>query len=189
MIRAIVLTSVFLVAGCGVGVNGMDNGSNSDAPMLRKTSGSTTTTKKHGGTTTQSPTTTITAEVQTTSAAMSATTSDWASSFSIGSTDAVNIAVDVPSSLTGHHQATVEVQAPGAYTFENFQVYFATDVGAGTGEQQAEALSTGGYRIWVSLPVAGTAIDNYGLIGQWAAEAYIDGASSPNASASFTLQY
>ena len=52
----------------------------------------------------------------------------------------------------------------------------------------AEKTSSGSYRVWVQLPVAGTLIEQYGLKGPWAAETYVDGASVANAQAGFTLQ-
>jgi hypothetical protein len=41
--------------------------------------------------------------------------------------------------------------------------------------------------VWVSIPVAGTTIEQYNLVGAWSATMVMDGAASPAASASFSL--
>ncbi|MFZ5471631.1 MAG: hypothetical protein ACOZIN_19570 [Myxococcota bacterium] len=119
--------------------------------------------------------------------AQKSTKPTWQSSFPINSTYDVHFAFEVPSSVKGHHVATVFVFMPNLSTYQRFDLPFATDVAASSGEQQAQKLSTG-YRVWASMPVAGTIIEQYSLTGDWRADAYLDGASTVAAKASFSLQ-
>jgi hypothetical protein len=78
------------------------------------------------------------------------------------------------------------VNLPGGSAYQRFDVNFATDVTAGAAEQQTEKTSTG-CRVWVSMPVAGTTIQQYNLTGPWSASFYLDGSGAANASAGFSL--
>lgn len=145
-----------------------------------KSSGSTTTTTRKSKTSTA----TTTYALKTTDARSASPV--WKTSFPIYSTYDVFFALEITGSLSGHHTETVFVNMPGGSTYQRFDVAFATDVAANPGEQQAEKTATG-WRVWVSMPVAGTMIDSMGLAGTWSATAYLDGASTANASAQFEL--
>ncbi len=111
----------------------------------------------------------------------------WKTSFNIANTYDVYLASDV-GTATGHHRDTVIVKMPGGSDYQRFDITYAAGVSATAGEQIAEKTSTGAYRVWVKLPIAGTMIEQYGLSGPWAAETYVDGAAVANARADFTLQ-
>lgn len=110
----------------------------------------------------------------------------WKTSFPIASTYDVFLATEVQGTLSGHHRLTVYVNLPGGYAYQRFDVPFATDVAAAAGEQQAVRTSKG-WRVWVTLPVAGTMIQTSALTGTWTAESWVDSATAANAKASFQL--
>jgi hypothetical protein len=110
----------------------------------------------------------------------------YGSSFAMGSTYDVFFATEISGALAGHHTQTVYVKMPGDSLYQRFDVKFATDVKAGNGEQQAEKTASG-YRVWVSMPVAGTMIEMYGISGVWSAQVHIDGASAASSATTFTL--
>lgn len=110
----------------------------------------------------------------------------WMSSFSIYSTYALYVATEITGNLSGHHLATVYLIAPNGFVYQSLDASFATDVAPGAGEQAAEQTATG-WRLWVSIPVAGTAIQQFSMSGTWQAEAWVDDASLPNAKGSFQL--
>jgi hypothetical protein len=108
--------------------------------------------------------------------------------FFIANTADVYIALDIGAQVTGgHHTATVFVNMPGGYAYQAFDVAFATDAAAVGNELQAEPTATG-YRIWITLPVAGTWIEQFQLGGEWSAEAYVDSAMTADATVAFTLE-
>jgi hypothetical protein len=111
----------------------------------------------------------------------------WATGFPIDSTYNVYFAFDLPGTLTGSHTATVFVYAADGSLYQKNVVSFAAGTTAAAGQQQAQKTSTG-YRVWTSLPVAGTFIQTYNMAGAWSAQAFLDSASTANASASFSLQ-
>ena len=162
----------------------------SSADQALKSGGSTTTTTTSGGSTKGGKTSTtttapaVTYALNTTDAYGTAPT--FSSSFVINQTYDLFFAVDVNGALAGHHSASVFVNLPGGSAYQRLDVAFATDVAAGAGEQQAEKTATG-YRVWVSMPVAGTVIEQYQLTGPWTASAFIDAGSTAAASASFSL--
>ena len=53
--------------------------------------------------------------------------------------------------------------------------------------QVATIPQAGGYRVWTSMQVAGTIIQQYSLTGPWSAQVTLDNATTPAASAAFTL--
>jgi len=110
----------------------------------------------------------------------------WKTSFVVSTTRTVYMAVDFASSR-GHRQLTVFVNMPGNMPYQRFDVSFAVGVTPASGEQVAVQVSKGVYRVWVSMPVAGTMIERYNLRGVWDASAHLDGAASPNSSIAFTL--
>lgn len=108
------------------------------------------------------------------------------SSFPLASTSDIYLATEISGALSGHHTQTVFLFTPAGYAYQRFDLAFATDVPAGAGEQQAEKTASG-YRVWVTLPVAGTMIQSSNLVGTWKSELYVDSASTPNARGSFGL--
>ncbi len=111
----------------------------------------------------------------------------WRNEFDVADTYFVEIATDVPASLTGHHTLSVVVREPTAgNVYQRFDVAFAAGVAPDPDEVEAEDTASG-YRVWVSLPVKGTFIDNYSLLGTWSVESRIDSGESAVASATFDL--
>lgn len=110
----------------------------------------------------------------------------WKTSFAILDTWGVQIASAVPATLTGSHSLNVYVYSPSGALYQSFSIPFAAGTTAGAGEQQAESTASG-FRIWAELPVKGTFIDSYNMIGNWRAESWIDGVG-PSSSAGFQLQ-
>lgn len=111
----------------------------------------------------------------------------WKSSFGIMDTYTVEIANEVPSTVSGSHTLNVYLYSPSGSMYQSFSIPFAAGTTAGAGEQQAEVTSTGGYRVWASLPVKGSSIDVYYLSGTWKAETWVDGVG-PKSTTSFELQ-
>jgi hypothetical protein len=140
-------------------------------------SGSGTRTK---GTTSVAP---INYALRTSSSAGSTV---WTSAFPLSSTYDVHLALDFPSTVTGHHRATLELRTPYGDVYQRIDVAFATDVAAGAGELQAQAIS-GGWRLWFRLPVAGTFIDQYQLTGSWSGTAFYDAGASSVATNTFSI--
>jgi hypothetical protein len=114
------------------------------------------------------------------------TTPTWRTAFPM-STLSVSFATEITGTLTGRHVVTVFVFAPGGQAYARYDIAFATDVVAYASEQQAERTATG-YRVWVTMPVAGTMITQYDLRGAWTASAYVDSASTATAGSGFTLE-
>lgn len=110
----------------------------------------------------------------------------WKTSFPIYSTYTLYLATEITGTLTGHHLASVYLIAPGSTMYQRLDTAFATDVLAGPDEQQAVKTSTG-WRVWVSVPVAGTSIQQLNMAGTWTSEVWIDSAAVPNAKTSFVL--
>jgi hypothetical protein len=124
--------------------------------------------------------------LKTTDARVVGVTPTFNTSYVIGSTANLYLATDLPSTVKGHHTLTLFVYMPGQSVYQRFDVSFSTDVTPYAGEQKAEKLSTG-YRVWVTLPVAGTIIEQYSLTGPWTGDVFLDMASVANAKTSFTL--
>ena len=161
------------------------------------TSTRTTTTKKKGG----KKSTTITPELviptpepastyglRFTNAWVPGEEPVWTSEFAVTDTYFVEIATELPAEATGHHTLQVYVREPSAGgVYQRFDVAFAAGVSPNEGEVNAETTATG-YRVWVSLPVKGTFIDSYSLLGTWSVESWIDSGSTANATGSFGLR-
>jgi hypothetical protein len=114
--------------------------------------------------------------VQTTDARTSDATPTWKSSFPISSTYTIYFAADIVG-VTGHHTATFDVSMPGGLAYQRINVPFAAGATAAAGEQSAEKLKTG-YRVWASIPVAGTLIDSSRLTGTWKIDLKVDSVSA-----------
>lgn len=104
--------------------------------------------------------------------------------FSINATYDLFFAFDLPSSKSGSHRAVFEVFLPGGSPYQRTEVAFAAGQAAVEGEVQAELIS-GGYRVWSSMPVAGTMIQQSALTGKWKVQVLLDGALV--ASSTFSL--
>jgi hypothetical protein len=178
---------VVALAGCGAEIETSQVEYGSQQQEGKSSGGTTTTTTttsgggKGGKTATTTTTTTVAASyaLQTTDARFEGIAPTWKSDFAIYSTYEVMFATEITGSLSGHHTQTVFVSMPGGGAYQRFDVSFATDVAAGLDEQQAEKTETG-WRVWISMPVAGTMIEQYSLTGPWTAEVYVDGAAKAN---------
>lgn len=153
------------------------------ADELRSSSTKTTTTTKKTRETSSSSWT-----VRTTDARITGIEPTWKSAFVIASTVSVEIATDLPATASGHHVLSVLVYSPSGATYQRFDIPFAAGVAPDPNEIAAETTTTG-FRVWASLPVMATHIDSFGMTGTWRADSYLDFATAPAASASFSLQH
>lgn len=103
-----------------------------------------------------------------------AQTGAFATSFSIDATYDLFHAFDVPSTKAGSHVATYEIYMPSGMPYQRIEVPFAAGQAAVGAEVQAD-LITGGYRVWASMPVAGTAIQQSAITGVWSVKVALDG--------------
>lgn len=126
-------------------------------------------------------------QLRATTAAVTSTSPVWGSTFVISSTTNLNLATDFSGLASGHHKASLFFYAPDTSLYQRNNVAFAVGVAPAAGEVSAQKTATG-YRIWTSLPVAGTNIDMYSMTGVWSGQTWIDAAASANAKLSFTLQ-
>lgn len=99
----------------------------------------------------------------------------WATSFTISSTYDVFAAFDVPSNLAGDHVAHFEFISPDGAVFQRSDVPF--NMG-----------SSSAMRVWASLPVAGTWIQQYQMVGTWSVKVKLDADTTPRASVTFKLR-
>ena len=154
--------------------SGTDSNTNTGIvpPSARKTTGTTTTTS--------------TALRSTADASMSASCASWSTSFPIFTTSAVYFAFDIKAT-SGHHTEKLYLYDERGMLYQEIQVAFAAGVTPYTNEQAGEALGGGVYRVWASLPVAGTAIDTGMMSGTWSGQAYLDSATKASATESFDL--
>ncbi len=97
------------------------------------------------------------------------------SSFQIATTYDVYVAFDTAGALAGQHIATYEFSSPNGAVYQRNQVTFTP----GTSTQ---------YRVWSSLPVAGTMIQQYAMTGSWTVKVFLDAEATPRATKVFTLQ-
>lgn len=115
----------------------------------------------------------------------------WQTGFSIAQTYDVKVAVDVPASFAGHHTLQLFFTAPGPMQYQRVAVAFSAGVATADGETDGEVIGAAsapsGYRVWVSLPVGGTMIDQYSMTGSWTADAWFDAEDSGRASTGFDL--
>ena len=106
---------------------------------------------------------------------------------SYGTVSLVEGSTDIGGSFSGHHTERVVLWMPSGAAYQALNVAFAADVPAAAGEQQAQPTSTG-WRVWTSIPVAGTTIEEFSITGRWSAGVYVDSSTAANASMTFTLQ-
>ncbi|HVE86086.1 MAG TPA: hypothetical protein VND93_24685 [Myxococcales bacterium] len=111
----------------------------------------------------------------------------WKTSFSILDTPELYFALDVGSNTPGHHVERLVLTMPSGSAYQVLYVAFAVNVAAAAGEQQAERTSAG-WRVWASIPVAGTTIQEFNITGRWSVGASVDSATVANASMTLTLQ-
>jgi hypothetical protein len=108
----------------------------------------------------------------------------FATSFSINDTNTLFFAFDMPSTKSGSHVARFEIYMPSGSPYQVFDVAFAAGTAPAAGETSADVIS-GGYRVWASMPVAGTMIQQMNLSGTWSAKIFLDGVQV--ASSSYAL--
>ena len=170
--------AVFTLNAVGIGITSEAHA----APSKGSGTSSGTTTKGKKGRMTAP----LTYSVATASAHAQDAEPVWATAFRIYSTYDVFFAIDLPASATGRHTVALEARMPNGMVYQRWEVVFATDNAAAPGELQAEVTSTG-WRVWVSLPVAGTMIQHSNLVGVWTSDAFLDGAPYAGATSKFTL--
>ncbi|GEM_PF-2802793 len=102
-----------------------------------------------------------------------ATNPTFASSFAILETYDLFFAFDVPASLPGYHSAAFEVVSPDGSVYQRTEVAFST--GAST-------------RVWSSMPVVGTWIQQFQMSGEWKVIVFLDAEQVSRASKTFVLQ-
>jgi hypothetical protein len=108
----------------------------------------------------------------------------FATSFSINATYDLFFAFDFPSTKSGSHVAAFEVFTPGGALYQRTDVAFAAGQAAVGNEVQADLIS-GGFRVWASMPLAGTMIQQSAMTGKWSTKVLLDGV--PVASSTYTL--
>ncbi len=108
-------------------------------------------------------------------------------SFAIEELDSLHFALDVPD-VPGRHVAQLVVYSDGDLPYISYEVAYAVRVPARDGERQARRGDRDERRVWVSMPVAGTWIQQFQLTGNWRAEAFVDGGEIGPISTSFTLR-
>jgi hypothetical protein len=168
------LTALLLVTACGIETD----------PAVVSTSSEDLKAASSGSSKKSQPPPAPTYTLRTSSAEGSSPV--FATSFAIFSTGDVDFAFDIDGTCSGHHTGTLDVFMPSGFAYQAFNVPFATDVAAGADEYQAVRTASG-WRVWVSLPVAGTAIETSNIAGAWSAQMWLDAAQVPTASASFSL--
>ncbi len=104
--------------------------------------------------------------------------------FSINATADLYFPFDMPSTKKGSHVARYEFTAPNGSMYQVETVAFAAGIAPMGNEISADIIS-GGYRIYVSMPVAGTMIQMFNYTGRWTVRVFLDDASV--ASATYTL--
>ena len=109
-----------------------------------------------------------------------------APTYVILNTNTVYFATEINGTFSGHHLASVYALMPSGAAYQRIDLSFATDVAAAVGEQQAEKTATG-WRVWSSMPCAGTVIEQTHLTGVWTSELWMDSASTATARSNFTL--
>ena len=95
--------------------------------------------------------------------------------FAIATTHELYFAFDVPVPATYQQVARFVVSSPNGATFQTTQVPFST----GTSSK---------YRVWSSMPVAGTWIEQFQIQGMWTLKVYISDEDAPRAQQTFLLQ-
>ena len=99
---------------------------------------------------------------------------DFKKNFTIATTPDLFVAFDYHSKSPGSHKATFEILAPSGILYQTTDVPFVVTQHAA--------------RVWNSLPVAGTWVEQYSMSGTWQVQVYLDDASDPAASTTFVLQ-
>lgn len=104
----------------------------------------------------------------------------WKTSYSVNSTYELYFALDVIGTIVGTSTLQLEIVMPGGLPYQVLLDTFT----AASGEP-----IDGGIRIWKSIPVAGTMIQQFAIYGEWSATAFVQesDASMHTASTSFTL--
>jgi hypothetical protein len=95
------------------------------------------------------------------------------STFNIAATYAVYLDVSA-SAGAGNHQVIIDIFDPHGNAWQSDTLTF-------TGLKKGASLVTD------TVPVAGTWIQQYNLTGAWTAQVFLDGASAPSATVTFTL--
>jgi hypothetical protein len=109
---------------------------------------------------------------------------DWKTSYAANDTYDVWFALDVSGPVAGSHTYSLFVFMPNGFAYEAFEVtYSATGCSITCSVDQ----TADGIRVWISMPVAGTMIQQFQLYGVWTAEAWIDAATSPTAVTEFEI--
>jgi hypothetical protein len=104
----------------------------------------------------------------------SATAPVFKTTFDIATTYDVFVAFDIPVTLAGQHVAVFEISSPSG-------IYQRTEVPFSTGTATK-------YRVWSSMPVAGTWIEQYAMTGAWTVKVFMDAETAPRATQTITLQ-
>ncbi len=99
----------------------------------------------------------------------------FASTFTILETYDLYFAFDVPSSLPGTHNAAFEIVAPDGSVYQRTDVTFTTGASPHT-------------RVWSSMPVVGTWIQQFSMSGDWQVRVFLDAEQVSRASKTFVLQ-
>jgi hypothetical protein len=84
------------------------------------------------------------------------------------------IAYDHKGRINGNHKASFELTAPSGALYQYTDVPFAGNAH--------------GVRVWSTLPIAGTWVEQYSMTGTWTVRVYLDDANDPVSTSTFLLQ-
>jgi hypothetical protein len=99
----------------------------------------------------------------------------FSSSFAISSASDLFFAFDTSGALAGQHQATFEVTSPDGAMYQRKQVPFVPGSSTHT-------------RVWSSMPIAGTWIQQFAMTGTWTVKVFLDAEANARATKAFVLQ-
>lgn len=116
--------------------------------------------------------------------AMSRAPIEWRRHFVLEATSDVHLSVDVMRPSPGPHVAAFEVFAPSGSLYQRFDVPF----GAGVAASDDVLTVRGGLQVWATLPVAGTWIQQFQMVGGWRVEVFLDQSPAPTDAFRFTLE-
>ena len=116
-------------------------------------------------------------------------TPEWKSAYSANGTYELYFALDITEDVIGPHLYTLFIFMPGGLPYGYIQSTFtATECTSVFGGTCSVETTSGGIRVWTSMPVAGTMIQQFQLYGTWRADVHIDGSAGPTASTNFEIE-
>jgi hypothetical protein len=103
----------------------------------------------------------------------------WSADFALASTPRIELAADLSGFAAGAHAVRIDVLDSDGLLYFTFHASF---------DPSSCELVQGACRIWKTLQVTGTTIEQYQRTGTWKVQAVVDSASVPLADAAFGLR-